>query len=82
MHEVHASGALDSALADVLHQILQNAPGAVAETKRLMARARWQAAGELIRDAAATFSRAALGPEGLEGTTAFLQKRKPSWAPT
>jgi len=82
VHEVHASGALDSALADVLHQILQNAPGAVAQTKRLMARARWQAAGELIRDAAATFSRAALGPEGLEGTTAFLQKRKPSWAPT
>ena len=31
-------------------------------------------AGELL-------SGAALGPEGLEGTTAFLQKRKASWVP-
>jgi 1,4-dihydroxy-2-naphthoyl-CoA synthase len=26
------------------------------------------------------FSRAALGAEGQEGTMAFMQKRKPSWA--
>ena len=35
---------------------------------------------DLVREAAAVFSRAALGPEGQEGTGAFLQKRKPSWA--
>jgi isohexenylglutaconyl-CoA hydratase len=27
------------------------------------------------------FSEAALGAEGTEGTMAFLQKRKPRWAP-
>jgi isohexenylglutaconyl-CoA hydratase len=35
----------------------------------------------LIDEAAAAFSLAAQGSEGIEGTTAFLQKRKPSWAP-
>jgi len=35
----------------------------------------------LVAEAAEAFSRAALGSEGIEGTTAFLQKRKPSWAP-
>jgi isohexenylglutaconyl-CoA hydratase len=33
-----------------------------------------------VQEAALVFSRAAQGPEGLEGTTAFLQKRKPNWA--
>jgi isohexenylglutaconyl-CoA hydratase len=34
-----------------------------------------------VNDAAQAFSRAALGPEGVEGMTAFLQKRKASWTP-
>ncbi len=29
----------------------------------------------------ADFAQAARGPEGVEGMTAFLQKRSPSWAP-
>ena len=37
--------------------------------------------GALIDEAAALFSRAAQGPEGQEGTGAFLQKRKPHWVP-
>ena len=35
----------------------------------------------LVDEAAALFSRAAQGPEGQEGTGAFLQKRKPNWVP-
>ena len=35
----------------------------------------------LLGIAALVFSRAVQGPEGLEGTTAFLQKRKPNWVP-
>jgi hypothetical protein len=27
------------------------------------------------------FARAALGPEGVEGASAFVHKRKPKWAP-
>ena len=68
------------ALAAVLSNILACAPGAIAATKALMTKARFQAPAELVQESALVFSRAARGPEGLEGTTAFLQKRKPDWA--
>jgi isohexenylglutaconyl-CoA hydratase len=77
---VHAAGDVDALLAATLADLLACAPHAVAATKALMAKARWQTAASLVPEAAAVFSRAALGPEGQEGTMAFLQKRKPSWA--
>jgi len=81
VHEVHAEGAaLDDALAATLAQILRCAPGAIAATKALMARALHTPSTELIEDAARLFARAARGPEGIEGMTAFLQKRAPAWA--
>ncbi len=81
VHEAHRADELDAALARVLGEILLCAPGAVAQTKRLVAMARFTAPAEMMVDAASVFSRAVQGPEGIEGTTAFLQKRKPSWAP-
>jgi isohexenylglutaconyl-CoA hydratase len=81
VHEVHAAGALDAALARVLNDVLRCAPQAVAATKALMARARLHAPAGLVQEAAEAFARAATGPEGAEGTTAFLQKRPPAWAP-
>jgi isohexenylglutaconyl-CoA hydratase len=81
VHAVHAAPDLPAALAQVLGDILQCAPGALAATKALMARARYASAEALVLDAADVFARAVLGPEGVEGTTAFLQKRKPQWAP-
>jgi isohexenylglutaconyl-CoA hydratase len=82
LHEVHEDGAaLDAALAATLAQTLRCAPGAIAATKGLMARALHMPAADLIDDAARLFAQAARGPEGVEGMTAFLQKRSPSWAP-
>ncbi len=81
VHAVHAAGALDSAVHAVAAEILQCAPGAIASTKALMAKARLHSPASLVQEAAEVFSRAALGPEGLEGTTAFLQKRKAAWVP-
>lgn len=81
VHEVHANSSLPNALQKVLQQILQCAPGAIAQTKALLARARWAEAGALVHEAAATFARSVQGPEGIEGTSAFLAKRKPGWAP-
>ena len=81
VHELHEGDALAHALERVLAEILACAPGAVARTKALVARARLTPPEQLIDEAAALFARAACGPEGLEGTTAFLQKRKPVWAP-
>jgi isohexenylglutaconyl-CoA hydratase len=81
VHAVHAAGALDHALAAVLADILHCAPGAVAATKALIAQARFHTPASLVQHAAEVFSAAALGAEGTEGTTAFLQKRKASWVP-
>ncbi len=81
VHEVCAPEALQATLGRVLRGMLQAAPGAVAATKALLARARWEPAAGLVAEAAALFSQAALGPEGAEGTAAFLQKRPARWVP-
>ena len=80
VHGVHNVDSLDAATTAVLADILACAPGAVAATKALIAQARLTSAADMVVDAAAVFSQAAQGPEGQEGTTAFLQKRKPQWA--
>ena len=55
-------------------------PGAVAATKRLMVRAAGPSSlAELLDDAAERFAAAVRSPEGREGTSAFVEKRKPSW---
>ena len=81
VHQQVQSSEVDSAVQAVLADILACAPGALAATKALMARARWSAPADLVDEAAALFSRAIQGPEGQEGTSAFLQKRKPNWVP-
>jgi isohexenylglutaconyl-CoA hydratase len=81
VHEVHDDAALGPALQRVLDQILACAPGAVAATKALVAKARFQAPAALVAEAAQVFSKAALGPEGTEGTLAFLHKRPATWVP-
>ena len=71
---------LEAALAAILEQILACAPGAVAETKKLLRRARFEEAASLVEHAAAVFAKAVRGEEGTEGLRAFAEKRKPSWA--
>jgi isohexenylglutaconyl-CoA hydratase len=80
VHAVHAPEQIDAALASVLAEILACAPGALAATKALMSEARLAPASDLVARAAQVFSAAVQGPEGLEGTMAFMQKRKPVWA--
>ncbi len=81
VHGVHGGAELDAALVALLADILKCAPLAIAATKALIAKARFQSPASLVQEAAQVFSQAALGPEGIEGTTAFLQKRKASWVP-
>ncbi len=82
VHEVTRADGLQAALDKVLADILACAPGALAATKALMQRARFAPSGDLVQDAAAVFSQSAQGPEGIEGMTAFIQKRKPNWTLT
>lgn len=81
VHEVHVPDAVDDALRRVVGEILRCAPGAVSATKALLSRARFTPPVELVRDAAAVFSRSTRSAEGIEGTAAFVAKRKPKWAP-
>jgi len=77
---VDDAAALEAAVREACNQVLQCAPGAVAATKRLMLRAAGPSpTPELLDDAAVCFAAAARSPEGREGTTAFVEKRKPSW---
>lgn len=82
VHGLHDDGAaLNAAAASAVHAILRCAPGAIAASKALLRRARFEPADSLVAPAAEVFSNAALGAEGAEGTMAFLQKRPPRWAP-
>jgi isohexenylglutaconyl-CoA hydratase len=83
VHEAHADMAsLDAALRRVLDDVLRCAPDAIASTKRILLASQrtTQEPGELIVEAARLFAAAARGPEGQEGTLAFIEKRLPAWA--
>ncbi len=72
--------ALDGAVREVCNQVLKCAPNAVAATKQLMQRAAGPSSiPELLDDAAERFATAVRSPEGREGASAFVEKRKPSW---
>jgi isohexenylglutaconyl-CoA hydratase len=64
--------------AAAVRQCLRCAPGAMAETKRLVRAARREPLGPLLDDAALSFA-AALDGEAREGIRAFVEKRRPAW---
>jgi isohexenylglutaconyl-CoA hydratase len=73
--------ALDAELARTIDQILRCAPGAVAATKHLVLQVGAVDLERLLDEGAERFAACARGPEGSEGTLAFIQKRAPAWAP-
>lgn len=72
--------ALAERLDEVLQHVLCCAPEANAVTKKLLLASAGQPSAELLDEAAQWFSEAVTGEEGIEGTMAFVQKRKPRWA--
>jgi isohexenylglutaconyl-CoA hydratase len=83
VHEAHADAAsLDAAVARVLAEVTRCAPDAIAATKRILHASHRRSAepAALIDEAAQLFAAAARGPEGQEGTMAFIEKRLPAWA--
>ena len=81
VHQVVAdAAALETEVQASIAAILEGAPGALAETKGLLA-----ALGPISPDGyaeagAAAFARTASSPEAAEGIAAFKAKRKPAWA--
>lgn len=81
VHYCEADGeALEQRLAEVIGQVRQCAPQANAQTKALLLASEREALGPLLDSAAEQFAAAVTGAEGVEGTMAFVQKRKPTWA--
>ena len=72
--------ALVDRLAECLQQVRQCAPDANAATKALLLATETEHLAGLLDRAAGQFAEAVLGSEGVEGTMAFVQKRKPKWA--
>ncbi|WP_223483829.1 enoyl-CoA hydratase/isomerase family protein [Pseudomonas sp. A-RE-19] len=77
----HDPQALAERLDEVLAHVLCCAPGANAVTKKLLLASAGQPSDDLLDQAAQWFGEAVTGAEGVEGTMAFVQKRKPGWAP-
>ena len=75
-----SDSSLEQRLDEVLGQIRQCAPQANAQTKALLLATESEALGPLLDRAAEQFAAAVTGAEGVEGTMAFMQKRKPKWA--
>jgi isohexenylglutaconyl-CoA hydratase len=81
VHKICANDAeLETAITSTIRDILACAPCAIAETKKLLRRARFEDPASLVEYAAAVFSKAARSDEGAEGLRAFAERRKPSWA--
>ncbi len=80
VHFSEPDAELEQRLQQVLEQVRQCAPGANATTKVLLLASEDEPLDALLDRAAGLFADAVLGSEGVEGTMAFVQKRRPKWA--
>ena len=81
VHELAADEEeLDTRLEAVLAQIGRCAPIAIGTTKELMLAVAQTPQSELLDRGAQDFAAAIRSAEGHEGTAAFMERRKPSWA--
>ncbi|USV99572.1 enoyl-CoA hydratase-related protein [Pseudomonas pergaminensis] len=71
--------ALAERLDEVLSQVLKCAPGANARTKALLLASVDEPLEAVLDRGAQWFAEAVRSEEGIEGTQAFVQKRKPKW---
>ena len=81
IHElVSDTEALDEAVGEIVDALLNNAPGAMAECKALIAAVAWRPLSPgVVEDTAQRITRLRASEEGREGMNAFLEKRKPNW---
>jgi isohexenylglutaconyl-CoA hydratase len=71
--------AMAAEIAGIRKQVARCAPGAVAETKRLILTLPKLSRQEQARMAAESFADRMMSEEGREGIASFLEKRKPGW---
>ncbi|MDQ6624918.1 MAG: enoyl-CoA hydratase/isomerase family protein [Verrucomicrobiota bacterium] len=79
INRVVAPDELDSEVEKLCASILQNAPGALSNSKRLLEQLWSTSVKQDIEHALAHHMQARESQEAREGVAAFLEKRKPSW---
>jgi methylglutaconyl-CoA hydratase len=80
LHDVVNPTALDNAVQRQIDLLLKAGPVAAASAKQLVGRVTHEVdRSRLDADNAALIARLRVSPEGQEGLTAFLDKRKPAW---
>ena len=82
VHRVVAADGLDAAVNEMAAALLAGGPAAQAAAKRLVADVAARSLDEaLVEETAKRIAEIRATPEGREGVAAFLEKRKPAWAP-
>jgi methylglutaconyl-CoA hydratase len=79
VHIAVPSDQLDAEVARVVGECLTSAPGAMAIVKHLTAEVGLRDPREVMLHTAETIASKRTDPEGQEGLTAFLEKRRPTW---
>jgi methylglutaconyl-CoA hydratase len=80
VHEVVAMDALDGKVAQIAGEFLKNGPNAVAAAKDLVRLSKARPVDdELVEETARRIAAIRVTPEGREGISAFLDKRRPAW---
>jgi len=81
-HVAKDADELDATLKEVLNAIGKCAPGANAETKKILMDSLTKPVTEVLDDAADAFARQLRGEEGPAGVMAFMQKQPAPWVET
>jgi methylglutaconyl-CoA hydratase len=79
VHQIVEPEQLDAAVEAKLAELLQAAPIAASETKNLISQLTSKADEHTVHATAELIAKLRAAPEGQEGLSAFLEKRKPSW---
>lgn len=79
VHAVVATTSLDQTVDRYVHDLLLGAPTAQARAKALIPEVAGRPAAEVVDITAAALADQRVSPDGQEGLSAFLEKRKPSW---
>jgi methylglutaconyl-CoA hydratase len=80
VHQVVAAGDLAAAGDRKVASLLASGPEAIGVAKRLIAEVAWKSPEEVAARTVGAISERRASAEAKEGLTAFLEKRKPSWA--
>jgi len=81
VHRIVAASELDDAVQACVGQLLAGAPSGIAAAKRLIPEVAGARPGEVARLTSRAIAAQRVSPEGQEGLAAFLEKRRPGWAP-